>query len=73
MTGWEYTRAEAHLSGPLEDSSEVLRKASEAWLGRLNSLGAEDWELVSEEKATGSVASRDYHARFAGTLKRPRG
>jgi hypothetical protein len=75
LVRWEYTRAEAVARGSSTDSGTVREKALTGWLARLNSLGEEGWELVSEERgsATYTLTSPDFMARYGGTFKRPRG
>ena len=71
MDCFEYMRARVYESGPNNDRNipETRRKIVEGWFARLNELGAEGWELVTEYYSfdfNGSEAS----GSFVGTLKR---
>lgn len=71
---WEYREVSAYASvRDLDDPGQVAAAVSEQWLSRLNKLGAEGWELVSEihAEAPDRPGATYWYAR-SGTMKRPR-
>jgi hypothetical protein len=69
---WEYIRDEASASGPPFETGKVLSQASDSWIAKLNKLGSDGWELVSERRRAVDISPAEFCARYEGTLKRPR-
>ncbi len=73
-TQWEYRietvtqqpQPKAHPGPIRREPPEARPEAWELWLARLNELGAEGWELVTERRSEDGTS-------FEGTFKRPKG
>lgn len=74
-TAWEYTRAGVNLASqtrPGEPDPDLKRRAISEWLGKLNEMGDDGWELLSEHFAAGGLESGSLWVEYVGTMKRQR-
>jgi hypothetical protein len=73
-TAWEYKEVSSHASERDHDTeAKAFAAVADHWFSRLNKLGAEGWELVSEihAEAPDRPGTAYWFARY-GTMKRPR-
>ena len=73
-TAWEYKEVSAYASERDHDGQgKAFAAMIEQWRSRLNKLGAEGWELVSEVHAEPPERpGQTYWWARNGTMKRPR-
>ncbi len=69
MQSWEYTYAVVteQSDGTNDAFAEMRELALTRWYEKLNRLGAEGWELVSERQSLTLT-----YSNWIGTLKRPK-
>jgi hypothetical protein len=69
---WEYRSIGAYASRGDHGTAEAFAKAlNDQWLSKLNELGAEGWELVSEIHQTARDPREPHWVMRIGTMKRP--
>jgi hypothetical protein len=69
---WEYKRIGVweHESGTLDRNFQAIeRRLIDRWSERLNAVGAEGWELVTEHYDLAATAD-GFQGSFTGTVKR---
>lgn len=75
-TAWEYLRTSesATLFKNEGGEAKALSLAEEMWQLKLNELGEDGWELVSEQIRSGGASEPpddSVWVEFTGTMKRP--
>lgn len=72
-TTWEYRAVSAFASVRDHGTPQGVALAlAEQWLSKLNKLGAEGWELVSEIHVGAREHAEMHWSARSGTMKRPR-
>jgi hypothetical protein len=71
-TAWEYRRVGIYVTEArqLEPGYDLKGQAEAGWVGKLNEMGAEGWELISEHFAAGGHPNNLW-VEYRGVMKRP--